>query len=62
MLLFSLTGSWRTLGVFALANVPSVGLAVYATIDLTESAERMKPNQTLQRTAPRRYALDVDLN
>ena len=38
VLLFSLPRSWRTLGVFTVANVPSVGLAVYAAIELTAKA------------------------
>jgi hypothetical protein len=35
---FSLPQSWKTVGVIAAANVPSVGLAIYETIDLATKA------------------------
>jgi hypothetical protein len=37
---FSLSRSWRTLGIFAVANVFSVGLAVYETLELARKALR----------------------
>jgi hypothetical protein len=37
---FSLPRSWRTLGVFTAANLPSVGLAIYETLELASRALR----------------------
>jgi len=35
---FSLPRSWKTASIIALANVPSVGLAIYETMELTGKA------------------------
>ena len=37
---FGLPRSWRTLTIFAVANIPSVGLALYGTVILTGQALR----------------------
>jgi hypothetical protein len=38
--LFALPRSWKTLAIFVMANVPSVGLALYGTVTLTGQALR----------------------
>ena len=38
--LFALPRSWKTLAIFVVANVPSVGLALYGTVTLTGQALR----------------------
>jgi hypothetical protein len=38
VLLFALPRTWRTLGVFVAANIPSVAIAIYGTMDMVSRA------------------------